>query len=158
MLTKEMTDTLAFGFLVSAFHYTLFKPHWQILQTNRRMYHLCNIMCRGSPHTVWKFTATYPRKSKSMVEYLAWMSAQKPQKKWEALQKINSKSDKRNMRSVGASFEETECIRVYWLIPSHQRKLVDLYIKRLQLSQTDVFCFLGEELVCLQVQFEPVHL
>lgn len=31
--------------------------------------------------------ATYPKKSKSMVENLAWIRAQRPQKKWEALAK-----------------------------------------------------------------------
>lgn len=40
----------------------------------------------------------------------------------------------------------------------HQSKLVDLYIECLQLSWADLLCFLGEEFVCLQVYFEPVHL
>lgn len=40
----------------------------------------------------------------------------------------------------------------------HQSKLVDLYVEHLQLLQGDLLCLLGEELVRLQVLFEPVHL
>lgn len=49
-----------------------------------------NIMFKVTTHThthPHTHTATHPRKSKSILEYLAWMRAQKPQKKCEAYKK-----------------------------------------------------------------------
>lgn len=70
-----------------------------------------------------------------MEEYLAWMSAQKPQKKWEALR---DESEQRNVRHC--EFVKIMCGRmsVRHHICPHQSKLVDLYVERLQLLWADL--------------------
>lgn len=42
---------------------------------------------------------TYPKKSKSMVEYWAWINAHRPQKKWDAWEDKNKKAVRKNERS-----------------------------------------------------------
>lgn len=96
-------------------------------------------------------TGTYPRKSKSMEEYLAWMRAQNPQKKWEAF---------REKRHTSAVVPQPGCVdlNMNQAVSTHQSKLVDLNVERLQLPLADLVGVLGEQLVDLQVLLQPVHL
>lgn len=96
---------------------------------------------------------------------------QESQSRWRSIwlgwaPRIPKRSEKPKERQISWKQCETlrveeptcESVCVCRRVPPHQSKLVDLDIEGLQLSRADLLRFLGEQLVCLQVRFEPVHL
>lgn len=93
-----------------------------------------------------------------MEEYLAWISAQNPQKKCEAWWDKQQRREMRDAASLGRQHREQRVGRMGG-VGSHQGELVDLHVERLQLPLADLLLrVLGEELERLQVNSQPVHL
>lgn len=87
-----------------------------LLELNARIgFKIVDFMCEKSNRV-----KTYPKKSKSMVESLAWIRAQRPQKKWDAWRQKkqgirenpeSSSKTKRRFKLLNTSSESSEPLR-----------------------------------------------